>query len=76
MSNEVQNLEVRVKVEDIEKAIEVIEWAIDYRQDLRGHNFIDELHQLRQGKAYMELVRDMLYGTSELLEMDKEIVNE
>ena len=66
-----------MKVEDIEKAIEVIEWAIDHRQNfIQDFLDINELHQLRQGKAYMELIRDMLYGTSELLEMDKEIANE
>ena len=75
MSKEIKDLGKVMQIKDIEKAIEVIEWAIDYRQDLRGHNFIDELHQLRQGKAYMELIRDMLYGTSELLEMDKEIAD-
>ena len=65
-----------MKVEDIEKAIEVIEWAIDHRQNfIQDFLDINELHQLRQGKAYMELIRDMLYGTSELLEMDKEIAD-
>ena len=38
--------------------------------------YLNEIHQLRQGKAYLELITDMLYGTSELLEKDQEIAED
>lgn len=62
----------------IEDAIEVIEWSIDHRQSMLKDNnlYLNEIHQLRQGKSYLELMRDMLFGTSELLEMDLEIAND
>ena len=70
----------------IEDAIEVVEWAIDHRQAmLKDNDLLDrehyrlnlnEIHQLRQGKAYLELITDMLYGTSELLEIDQEIAED
>ena len=51
----------------------VIEWAIDHRQSMMKDNDLldrdhyrlnlNEIHQLRQGKAYLELITDMLYGT-------------
>ena len=44
---------------------------------LKDNNlYLNEIHQLRQGKAYLELITDMLYGTSELLEMDQEIAED
>ena len=62
----------------IEDAIQVIEWSIDHRQSMLKDNnlYLNEIHQLRQGKSYLELMRDMLFGTSELLEMDLEIAND
>ena len=70
-----------MKLKRIEDAIEVVEWAIDHRQSMFGavideKSLINEIHQLRQGKAYLELITDMLYGTSELLEMDREIAED
>ena len=63
-----------MKLERIEDAIKVIEWSIDHRQSMLKDNnlYLNEIHQLRQGKSYLELMRDMLFGTSELLEMDLE----
>ena len=44
---------------------------------LKDNNLcLNEIHQLRQGKAYLELITDMLYGTSELLEMDQQIAED
>ena len=62
----------------IEEAIQVIESSIDHRQSMLKDNnlYLNEIHQLRQGKSYLELMRDMLFGTSELLEMDLEIAND
>lgn len=70
-----------MKLKRIEDAIEVIEWAIDHRRSMFGSvldekSLINEIHQLRQGKAYLELITDMLYGTSELLGMDREIAED
>ena len=70
-----------MKLERIEDAIEVVEWAIDHRKSMLGmvldsNSCINELHQLRQGKAYLELITDMLYGTSELLEIDQQIAED
>ena len=67
-----------MKLKRIEDAIEVVEWAIDHRQSMLKDNnlYLNEIHQLRQGKAYLELITDMLYGTSELLEMDQEIAED
>ena len=64
-----------MQLKRIEDAIEVIEWSIDHRQSMLKDNnlYLNEIHQLRQGKSYLELMRDMLFGTSELLEMDLEI---
>ena len=61
-----------MQLKRIEDAIEVIEWSIDHRQSMLKDNnlYLNEIHQLRQGKSYLELMRDMLFGTSELLEMD------
>tara|TARA_R100000734_G_C3239484_1_gene44652 strand:- start:49 stop:267 length:219 start_codon:yes stop_codon:yes gene_type:complete len=64
-------------LKQIQNAIQVIEWSIDYRKSLLSDSsdlVINELHQLRQGKSYLELIESMLLGTSELLEMDKELV--
>ena len=67
-----------MKLKRIEDAIEVVEWAIDHRQSMLKDNnlYLDEMHQLRQGKAYLELITDMLYGTSELLKMDQQIAED
>jgi len=67
-----------MKLKRIEDAIEVVEWAIDHRQSMLKNNnlYLNEMHQLRQGKAYLELITDMLYGTSELLEMDLQIAED
>ena len=67
-----------MKLKRIEDAIEVVEWAIDHRQSmLKDNNLcLNEIHQFRQGKTYLELITDMLYGTSELLEMDQEIAED
>ena len=67
-----------MKLKRIEDAIEVVEWAIDYRRDGIKHNdlYVNEIHQLRQGKAYLELMTDMLFGTSELLEQDQQIAED
>ena len=67
-----------MKLKRIEDAIEVVEWAIDHRQSMLKDNnlYLNEIHQLRQGKAYLELITDMLYGTSELLEQDQEIAED
>tara|TARA_R100001443_G_scaffold52848_1_gene64581 strand:+ start:914 stop:1132 length:219 start_codon:yes stop_codon:yes gene_type:complete len=67
-----------MKLKRIEDAIEVIEWSIDHRQSmLKDNNLcLNEIHQLRQGKAYLELITDMLYGTSELLEIDRDVLQE
>ena len=67
-----------MKLKRIEDAIEVIEWSIDHRQSMLKDNnlYLNEIHQLRQGKAYLELITDMLYGTSELLEQDQEIAED
>jgi len=67
-----------MKLKRIEDAIEVVEWAIDHRQSMLKDNnlYLNEMHQLRQGKAYLELITDMLYGTSELLEMDLQIAED
>lgn len=70
-----------MKLKRIQDAIEVVEWAIDHRQSmlsmaLDSRSYIDEIHQLRQGKAYLELITDMLYGTSELLEIDQQIAED
>ena len=76
-----ENSVTKMKLKRIEDAIEVVEWAIDHRQSMFGavldeKSLINEMHQLRQGKAYLELITDMLYGTSELLEMDQEIAED
>jgi len=67
-----------MKLKRIEDAIEVVEWAIDHRQSMLKDNnlYLNEIYQLRQGKAYLELITDMLYGTSELLEQDQEIAED
>ena len=67
-----------MKLKRIKDAIEVVEWAIDHRQSMLKDNnlYLNEIHQLRQGKSYLELITDMLYGTSELLEMDQEIAED
>ena len=67
-----------MKLKRIEDAIEVVEWSIDHRQSMLKDNnlYLNEMHQLRQGKAYLELITDMLYGTSELLEMDQQIAED
>ena len=67
-----------MKLKRIEDAIEVVEWAIDHRQSMLKDNnlYLNEMHQLRQGKAYLELITDMLYGTSELLKMDQQIAED
>ena len=66
-----------MKLKRIEDAIEVVEWAIDHRQSMLNYDlYLNERHQLRQGKAYLELITDMLYGTSELLEMDQQIAED
>ena len=67
-----------MKLKRIEDAIEVIEWSIDHRHSMLKDNnlFLKEIHKLRQGKAYLELITDMLYGTSELLEMDQQIADD
>ena len=67
-----------MKLKRIEDAIEVVEWAIDHRQSMLKDNnlYLNEIYQLRQGKAYLELITDMLYGTSELLEIDQEIAED
>ena len=67
-----------MKLKRIEDAIEVVEWAIDHRHCMLKDNnlYLNEIHQLRQGKAYLELITDMLYGTSELLEIDQEIAED
>ena len=67
-----------MKLKRIEDAIEVVEWAINHRQSMLKNNnlVLNEIHQLRQGKSYLELITDMLYGTSELLEMDQQIAEE
>ena len=70
-----------MKLGKIQDAIEVVEWSIDHRQSMFGavldqNSLINEIHQLRQGKAYLELITDMLYGTSELLGMDQEIAED
>ena len=64
-----------MELKRIEDAIKVIEWSINHRQDMLKDNslYLNEIYQLRQGKSYLELITDMLYGTSELLQMDKEI---
>ena len=64
-------------LKQIEDAIKVIEWSIDHRKNLLSDSsnlVVNELHQLRQGKSYLELIESMLLGTSELLEMDKELL--
>ncbi len=76
-----ENSVTKMKLKRIEDAIEVVEWAIDHRQSMFGavldeKSLINEMHQLRQGKAYLELITDMLYGTSELLEIDQEIAED
>ena len=67
-----------MKLKRIEDAIEVVEWAIDHRQSMLKDNnlYLNEIHQLRQGKAYLELITDMLFGTSELLEQDQQIAED
>ena len=67
-----------MKLKRIEDAIEVVEWAIDHRQSMLKENnlVLNEIHQLRQGKSYLELIIDMLYGTSELLKIDQKIVGD
>ena len=64
-------------LKQIQNAIQVIEWSIDYRKSLLSDSsnlVINELHQLRQGKSYLEFIESMLLGTCELLEMDKELL--
>ena len=34
--------------------------------------WLDQLFQLRNGKAYMETMRDMIYGSQELIQLDIE----
>ena len=34
--------------------------------------WLDQLFQLRNGKVYMETMRDMIYGSKELIELDIE----
>ena len=34
--------------------------------------WLDQLFQLRNGKVYMETMRDMIYGSQELIELDIE----
>ena len=67
-----------MQLKRIKDAIEVVEWAIDHRHSMlyENNHYLDEVHQLRQGKAYLELITDMLYGTSELLKMDQEIAED
>ena len=46
-----------MQLKRIKDAIEVVEWAIDHRQSMLKDNnlYLNEIHQLRQGKAYLEL---------------------
>ena len=50
-------------LKQIEDAIKVIEWSIDHRKNLLSDSsnlVVNELHQLRQGKSYLELIESML----------------
>ena len=37
--------------------------------------WLDQLFQLRNGKVYMETMRDMLYGSQELIKLDTEFTH-
>ena len=38
--------------------------------------WLDQLFQLRNGKVYMETMRDMLYGSQELIKLDTEFTHD
>ena len=38
--------------------------------------WLDQLFQLRNGKAYMETMRDMIYGSQELIKLDIEYTHD
>ena len=38
--------------------------------------WLDQLFQLRNGKVYIETMRDMIYGSKELIELDIEHTND
>ena len=37
--------------------------------------WLDQLFQLRNGKVYIETMRDMLYGSQELIKLDTEFTH-
>ena len=64
-------------------AIDVLESQIQMAEDrVKGEAtpdnkngtqmWLDQLFQLRNGKVYMETMRDMIYGSQELIELDIE----
>ena len=64
-------------------AIDVLESQIQMAEDrLKSEStsdnqdgtqlWLDQLFQLRNGKAYMETMRDMIYGSQELIQLDIE----
>ena len=54
-------------------AIEVIERCISIQENT---DFQDTVFQLRNGKNYLETMKPYLYGTSELIGMNKEYIEE
>ena len=60
LENQIQMAEDRVKSE-----------ATSNNQD-GTQLWLDQLFQLRNGKAYMETMRDMIYGSHELIQLDIE----
>ena len=67
-------------------AIDVLESQIQMAEDrVKGEAtpdnkngtqmWLDQLFQLRNGKVYMETMRDMLYGSQELIKLDTEFTH-
>ena len=68
-------------------AIDVLESQIQMAEDrVKGEAtpdnkngtqmWLDQLFQLRNGKVYMETMRDMLYGSQELIKLDTEFTHD
>ena len=67
-------------------AIDVLESQIQMEEDrVKGEAtpdnkngtqmWLDQLFQLRNGKVYIETMRDMLYGSQELIKLDTEFTH-
>jgi hypothetical protein len=65
-----------IAVAVLEQQIQMAEYRV--KEEATSDNeegtqlWLDQLFQLRNGKVYMETMRDMIYGSQELIELDIE----